>query len=37
MSGERETLPGLPQNYFDDVSSARAEAFAERAVADRRS
>jgi homoserine O-succinyltransferase len=37
LSGERETLPGLPQNYFDDVSSARAEAFAERAVADRRS
>ena len=37
LNRERETLPGLPLNYFDDVASARAEAFAERAMADRRS
>lgn len=37
LNGEREVPPGLPLNYFDDVASARAEAFAERAVADRRS
>jgi homoserine O-succinyltransferase len=36
LNGEREALPGLPQNYFDDVARARAEAFAERAAADRR-
>jgi homoserine O-succinyltransferase len=37
LGGERETYPALPQNYFDDVATALAEAFAERAVAGRRS
>ena len=37
LDGERQALPGLPLNYFDDVATAHAEAFAERAVADRRS
>jgi homoserine O-succinyltransferase len=36
LSGERDTYPDLPQNYFDDVATALAETFAERAVADRR-
>jgi homoserine O-succinyltransferase len=36
LDGERETYPGLPQNYFDDVATALAETFAERAIADRR-
>jgi homoserine O-succinyltransferase/O-acetyltransferase len=37
LGGERETYPGLPRNYFDDVATALAETFAERALADRRS
>jgi homoserine O-succinyltransferase/O-acetyltransferase len=37
LNGERETYPNLPRNYFDDVSTARAESFQERAIADRRS
>jgi homoserine O-succinyltransferase/O-acetyltransferase len=37
LSGERETYPALPQNYFDDVATALAEAFRERAIAGRRS
>ena len=37
LRGEREALPGLPLSYFDDVAGARAEAFAERVAADRRS
>jgi homoserine O-succinyltransferase/O-acetyltransferase len=36
LGRERETYPALPQNYFDDVATALAEAFAERAIADRR-
>jgi homoserine O-succinyltransferase/O-acetyltransferase len=36
LGGERETYPGLPQNYFDDVATALGEAFAERAIANRR-
>ena len=36
LNGERESYPGLPENYFDDVATALAEAFEERAVADRR-
>jgi homoserine O-succinyltransferase/O-acetyltransferase len=37
LNRERDTYPGLPQNYFDDVATALAETFAERAVANRRS
>jgi homoserine O-succinyltransferase len=37
LGGERETYPALPQNYFDDVATALAEAFADRAIAGRRS
>jgi homoserine O-succinyltransferase len=36
LNGERDTYPGLPQNYFDDVATALAETFAERAIAHRR-
>ncbi len=36
LSGERSTYPSLPQNYFDEVATALAETFQERAVADRR-
>ena len=36
LNGERETYPGLPQNYFDEVATALAESFQERAIADRR-
>jgi homoserine O-succinyltransferase/O-acetyltransferase len=36
LNGERESYPGLPENYFDDVATALAETFEERAVAHRR-
>jgi homoserine O-succinyltransferase/O-acetyltransferase len=36
FNGERESYPGLPENYFDDVATALAETFEERAVAHRR-
>ncbi len=32
LGGEREAYPALPQNYFDDVATALAEAFADRAM-----
>jgi homoserine O-succinyltransferase/O-acetyltransferase len=37
LGRERETYPALPKNYFDDVATALAETFAERAMAARRS
>jgi homoserine O-succinyltransferase/O-acetyltransferase len=36
LNGERESYPGLPENYFDDVATALAETFEERAIAHRR-
>jgi homoserine O-succinyltransferase len=36
LNRERDTYPGLPQHYFDDVATALAEAFQERAIADQR-
>jgi homoserine O-succinyltransferase/O-acetyltransferase len=32
LNGERDAYPNLPRNYFDDVSTARAESFQERAM-----
>jgi homoserine O-succinyltransferase len=37
LNRERDIYPDLPQNYFDDVATALAETFAERAVANRSS
>ncbi len=35
LNRERDTYPDLPQNYFDDVATALAETFEERAIANR--
>jgi homoserine O-succinyltransferase/O-acetyltransferase len=37
LNRERSALPALPQNYFDEIATAHAESFQERAVSDRRS
>jgi homoserine O-succinyltransferase/O-acetyltransferase len=33
LHGERETYPNLPRHYFDDVATACAESFQDRAIA----
>ena len=37
LNRERDVYPGLPQNYFDEIATAHAESFEERARADRHS
>jgi homoserine O-succinyltransferase len=36
LNGERDAYPSLPQNYFDEMATAHAESFQDRALADRR-